>query len=488
MTPSEKRFPEGSGYPHPMRVAIAGGGIGGMALALSLHDAGFRDVDVYESASSVKELGVGINVLPHATRELTELGLLDALDAVGIPTAELAYYSTHGQRIWSEPRGLAAGYRWPQFSIHRGTLLGVLHRAVIERLGPARVHPGHHLTRFGQDADRVWAEFVDRASGAPRAHVEADVLVGCDGIHSVLRQAYFPHEGPPKWNGITMWRAVTEGAPFLSGRTMIMAGPSARQMIVYPISRRHEAAGKALINWVAAFKNAPDQPMPTQDWEHTARLEDVLEPFTSFVFDFLDVPALIRGAATIYQYPMVDRDPLPTWNFGRVTLLGDAAHPMYPVGSNGASQAIVDARVLARELALQPSIEEAIAAYDAQRRLQTAGVVRANRQGGPERCIGIVEQRAPDGFVNLDAVISRAELEEIARSYKRTAGFDPEVLNNRPSLGVGQHSAHGRQPRGSPRPPRQQPMPNEEPRDDRHHNRGHRREGRVPPGTVRAHG
>ena len=307
MMPSEKRCPEGSGYPHPMRVAIVGGGIGGIALALSLHDAGFRDIDVYESASSVKELGVGINVLPHATRELTELGLLDELDTVGIPTAELTYYSKHGQRIWSEPRGIAAGYRWPQFSIHRGQLLGVLHRAVCARLGPERVHPGHHLSRFGQNADHVWAAFVDRVSGAPRSHVEADVLVGCDGIHSVMRQAFFPHEGPPKWNGMTMWRAVTEGVPFLSGRTMIMVGHFGRRMVVYPISRRHEAAGKALINWVAEFKNAPEQPRPRQEWEHTARLEDVLEPFTSFVFDFLDVPALIRGATAIYQYPMVDR-------------------------------------------------------------------------------------------------------------------------------------------------------------------------------------
>ena len=278
------------------------------------------------------------------------------------------------------------------------------------------------------------------------------MLVGCDGIHSVVRRALFPNEGPPKWNGMTMWRAVTEGAPFLSGRTMVMAGHFGRRIVVYPISRQHEAEGKALINWVAEFKNAPAQPMPTQGWEYTARREDVLAPFKPFVFDFLDVPTLIRGAATIYQYPMVDRDPLPTWNFGRVTLLGDAAHPMYPTGSNGASQAIIDARVLAQELALQPSIEAAIAAYDAQRRPQTAGVVLANRQGGPEKCLEIVEQRAPDGFVDLDTVISRAELEEIARSYKRTAGFDPEVLSNRPSLGVGQHSAHGRQIRGSPRP------------------------------------
>jgi 5-methylphenazine-1-carboxylate 1-monooxygenase len=457
MMSTAQRLSEGSGYPHPVRVAIAGGGIGGMALALALHDAGFCDVDVYESAPRIKELGVGINVLPHATRELTELGLLDALAAVGIPTAELAYYSKHGQRIWSEPRGLAAGYRWPQFSIHRGQLLGVLHRAVRARLGPARVHPGHHLLHFGQNVDRVWAEFVDRASGAPRAHVEADLLVGCDGIHSVVRRALFPHEGPPQWNGLTIWRAVTEGAPFLSGRTMVLAGHFARQMVVYPISRWHEAGGKALINWAALVKSAPDQPMPTQDWEYTARREEVLEAFKSFVFDFLDVPALIHGAETIYQYPLVDRDPLPTWHFGRVTLLGDAAHPMYPIGSNGASQAIIDARVLARELALCASVEEAIAAYDVQRRPHTADVVLANRQGGPERCIEIVEQRAPDGFADLDTVVSREELEEISNSYKRTAGFDPEVLNNRPSLGVGPHGVRNRQSRGARRLHRQQP-------------------------------
>src|SRR5687768_1418756 len=283
------------GWRDDMKIAIVGGGIGGLALALALHDAGLGDVEVYESAPAVKELGVGINVMPHAVRELAELGLLADLAAVGIPTAEFVLYSTHGQRIWSEPRGLAAGYRWPQFSIHRGELLGLLHRAVIQRLGPERVHTGHHLARFGQ-APAVWAEFVDRATRAPRARVEGDLLVGCDGIHSVVRGALFPDEGPPKWNGVTMYRAFTIGKPLLSGRTMIMAGHLARRIVVYPISRRHELEGTAMINWVGEFKNAPDQPMPMQDWEHTARLEEVLEPFASYVFDFLDVPAMIRGA------------------------------------------------------------------------------------------------------------------------------------------------------------------------------------------------
>ena len=420
-----------------MKIAIIGGGIGGMTLALSLHDAGLTEVDIYESAHTISELGVGINVLPHAVRELTELGLLDALSAVGIPTGELVFYSKHGQRIWGEPRGRAAGYHWPQFSIHRGELLKVLHRAVADRFSQAHVHTGQHLVRFGQETGRAWGECVDRAKKVAARRVEADLLIACDGVHSVVRQQLYPDEGPPKWNGITMWRGVTLGKPFLSGRTMLMAGYFQRRVVVYPISKCHEDRGQALINWVAEFKGAADQPMPPQDWEHTARLEEALAPFASLTFDFLDVPALMRQAETIYQYPMVDRDPLPTWDFGRVTLLGDAAHPMYPVGSNGASQAIIDARVLARELALQPSVTQAVAAYDAARRPATAAVVQANRKVGPEQCMEIVAERAPNGFTNLDEVISQQELEDIALSYKRTAGFDPATLNSRPSLSVG---------------------------------------------------
>jgi 5-methylphenazine-1-carboxylate 1-monooxygenase len=266
--------------------------------------------------------------------------------------------------------------------------------------------------------------------------VEADLLVGCDGIHSVVRRTLSPDEGPPKWNGITMWRGLTEGKPYLTGRSMLMAGYSGRQMVVYPISKRHEDQGRALINWVALWKRADGRPMLEQDWVHTARHEEAITPFASFTFSFLDVADLIRAASAVYQYPMVDRDPLPTWDFGRVTLLGDAAHPIYPVGANGASRAILDARYLARELALQPSVEAAVSAYDAERRPATAAVVLANRQAGPERPLDLVEERAPDGFNNLDDVISHAELEELSQNDKRTAGFDPEVLNTRPSLSV----------------------------------------------------
>lgn len=407
-----------------------------MTLALALHDAGIDDVFVHEASPAVKELGVGINVLPHAVRELTELGLSDELTARGIATAELVFYSKHGQRIWAEPRGLQAGYRWPQLSIHRGELLGVLHRAVLARLGADRVRTGHRLVRFERSASGVRAWFAERAGDREVGPIEADLLVGCDGIHSVVRRSLFPDEGAPRWNGITMWRGVTAGRPFLSGSTMITAGYFGRRVIVYPISRREQEQGRALINWVAEFKVGADQPMPTQDWEHAARAADAVAPFASFRFDFLDIPALIHGAIEVFQYPMVDREPLSSWDFGRVTLLGDAAHPMFPVGSNGASQAILDARVLARELALQPSIDQAVAAYDAARRPATSAVVLANRQIGPGRCLELVEERAPDGFTDLASVISQDELLAISQAYKRTAGFDPEILNNRPSLSV----------------------------------------------------
>jgi 2-polyprenyl-6-methoxyphenol hydroxylase-like FAD-dependent oxidoreductase len=420
-----------------LKIAIVGGGIGGMSLALSLHAVGCGDVEIYESAATIRELRVGINVLPHAVRELTELGLQDELAAAGIPTAEYVYHSKFGQPIWSEPLGMAAGYRWPQFSIHRGELLGILHRAVVKRLGQQRIHPGRHLVDFGQgEGGRVWGDFGNAARGAPLGRVEADLLVGCDGIHSVVRRTLHPGEGPPRWNGVTMWRGVTVGRPFLSGRTMINAGSSKQRVVVYPISKAHEDRGEALVNWVATRRTADGGPMPPQGWTYTARREEALAAFGSFVFDFLDVPALVRSAEAIYQYPMVDRDPLPSWDFGRVTLLGDAAHPMHPVGGNGASQAIIDARVLARELALQPSIEAAIAAYDARRRPETAEVVRSNRQAGPHRCQDLVEERAPGGFTNLNEVISQRELGEIAEDYKRIGGFAVENLNNRPSLSI----------------------------------------------------
>lgn len=423
-----------------MKVAIIGGGIGGMSLALSLHAVGLADVEIYESAPVIRELGVGINVLPHAVRELAELGLLDVLSSVGVATADFTYFSRLGQRIWEEPLGIAAGYRWPQLSIHRGELLGVLQRAVIDRLGSHHVHSGHHLAQFGTlPAGGVWAEFQERENHRVIARAEADLIVGCDGIHSNTRRTLYRDEGPPRWNGVTMWRGVSMAKPFLSGRSMVNIGSSKQRVVVYPISSSG-SAGRLLINWVATRKESTSE-MPPQDWTYIARKEEVLAAFSDFTFDFLDVVQLIRDAEVIYQYPMVDRNPLPSWDFGRVTLLGDAAHPMHPVGGNGASQAILDARVLARELVLQTTIEDALRAYDNERRPVTAAVVQSNRRAGPHRCQDLVEERAPNGFEELADIITHQELEEIAAEYKQVAGFDVEQVNHRPSLSVSSQSS-----------------------------------------------
>ncbi|MEY4173195.1 MAG: hypothetical protein RI900_360 [Actinomycetota bacterium] len=399
-----------------MRVAIVGAGIGGCALALSLEAAGITDVDLYEASPEPRELGVGINVLPHAARELTELGLADEIDAIGVRTGELSYHNRFGQQIWVEPRGLAAGYRWPQWSVHRGKLLGVLFRAVLQRVGEHRVH----LDR------RIEPHQLDR--------IDADVVVAADGIHSALRGLVAPGEGAPLWNGVTMWRGTSVTAPFLGGRRMIMAGRLWERVVVYPIADLPD--GRQVVNWIAERRTDDGRPMPRQDWSAEADVAEPLAVFGDYRFPWLDVPELLGAAESVLRYPMADRDPLTTWRHGRMTLLGDAAHPMYPVGSNGSSQAILDARVLARELALRPTVGEALDAYEAERLPATAAVVRANRQAGPERCMEIVADRAPDGFDDLDTVIGRAELEEIVTAYRRTAGFDPTVLNERPSLGV----------------------------------------------------
>lgn len=413
-----------------MTVLIAGGGIGGLTLALSLHQVGIP-CRIFEAVERLAPLGVGINVLPHAVRELTELGLQEELLALGIPTARLAYYSRRGQEIWSEPRGRDAGYSWPQISIHRGELQMLLTRAVQARLGADAIAAGHALTGWEPRGKRIVARFADR-SGAQAAEAEGDILVAADGIHSAARAILYPDEGPPIWNGAILWRGTAVAEPFLGGRTMIMAGHEYQKFVCYPL--RDMPDGRQLINFVAERKFSIDQPWRREDWNRAGRVEDYLPPFESWVFDWLDVPDLIRAADKVYEYPMVDRDPLDAWSQGRMTLLGDAAHPMYPIGSNGASQAILDARVLTRELSANGLTPGALAGYEAERRPATAKIVTANRGNGPEQVMQMVEERAPDGFEKIGDVLSAEEREGTAAAYKRLTGFDKDALNARPPI------------------------------------------------------
>jgi 2-polyprenyl-6-methoxyphenol hydroxylase-like FAD-dependent oxidoreductase len=411
-----------------MRVIIVGAGIGGLTLALSLHQAGI-ETEIYEAVREIRPVGVGINLLPHAVRELTELGLAEALAAQAIPTAALMYANKFGQEIWREPRGRAAGYNWPQYSIHRGAFQMTLLKTVVARLGAEAVQSG--CAAVGVDTDSSAVTF-ERTDGR-RFTARGDLVVAADGIHSALRRQFYPAEGAPIWNGRVLWRGVTRGKPFLDGRTMVMAGHQDCKFVCYAIDPSLEPGG-ALINWIAELTFPKQDGWRKEDWNREGKLADFLPRFEEWNFPWLDVPALIRAGERVYEYPLVDRDPLARWTHGRTTLLGDAAHPMYPIGSNGASQAILDARTLAYELAQPQDIETALARYEESRRPATSRLVMLNRGNGPEQVMQLAEERAPQGFTDVHDVLSRAELEAIATGYKKAAGFDCETLNTRASL------------------------------------------------------
>jgi 5-methylphenazine-1-carboxylate 1-monooxygenase len=411
-----------------MKAIIAGAGVGGLVTALMLHARGI-DCEVYEQTDAIRELGVGINTLPHAIKELAELGLLDRLDAVAIRTYELFYTNRLGQEIWREPRGLDAGYDIPQFSIHRGRLQGVIYQAVRDRLGESRIHFGCRLASFTQDDGGVTANFLDR-NGSHRSSARGDVLIGADGIHSMVRATLFPDEGPPRWNGLMLWRGAMEWPAFLTGRSMVVAGGLAAKLVVYPIAEGSRPDTR-LTNWavVSRVSDGSIPPPQKQDWSRPGRIEELLPHVQRFRIPYVDAQALIEATKEFWEYPMCDRDPLPRWSHGRVTLLGDAAHPMYPVGSNGASQAILDARFLADRLQDAEHPMHALWAYEQARLPVTAEIVHSNRRGGPEGVIDAVEARAPDGFRDINDVLSFEERKAIVSGYASKAGFAREQVN-----------------------------------------------------------
>ncbi len=405
-----------------MQVLIAGAGIGGLTTALMLHQRGIR-ARIFERASAVREVGVGINTLPHAIKELAGLGLLERLEAVALRIRELRYLTKHGQEVWSEPRGTYAGHDMPQFSIHRGRLQKVLYDAVTERLGTGSVQTGAQLSGFVQDEGGVTANFVDSVAGGNSRTERGEILVCADGIHSVGRRTFYPDEGLPSWNGVVMWRGATDWPVWEDGETMAISGGMGGKFVLYPIAPIEN--GKQLTNWVVGVRIADGavSPPPEKSWSKVAHLSEVLPHAKRFSIPGMDIEALVRATPAIYEYPMADRDPLPRWTHGRVTLLGDAAHPMYPVGSNGASQAILDARCLADCLAVSEHPREALYVYQKDRLPKTAQVVRLNRGGGPERVIDEVEKVNPYLFGNVDDVLSRERREAIVKGYAGTAGF-----------------------------------------------------------------
>ena len=405
-------------------IAIVGGGIAGLALALNLHGHGIA-ARVYEAAPEVREIGVGITLLPHGMREIAHLGLAPQIIAAGIENRESAFFNRFGQKLFAEPRGMFAGYANPEIGIHRGRLHGILYAAARERLGADAIRTDHQLVALEQDADGVTLRFQAVSSGATLPPVRAGLVIACDGINSAVRKTFYPDE-EVAFTGINTWRGVTRRKPILDGRTYLRIGSiRTGKIVVYPIVDNVDGSGDQLINWIAEIETDRHQ---KNDWNKPGSKEDFLPIYESFKFDWLDVGELIRGAETVLEYPMVDKDPVERWTFGRITFAGDAAHPMYPRGSNGSAQALIDARTLADLLAAAADPLAALKDYEAVRAPATAAIVRTNRTSPPDVINLKVEDLVGDRpFDNLDDHVSQDELRMLSNRYKQIAGFAETV-------------------------------------------------------------
>lgn len=407
------------------RIAVVGGGIGGLALALGLKQRGI-DCDVYEAVPEVKELGVGITLLPHAMRELAALGMQARLEAVAIENLESAFFNRYGQFVYREPRGRHAGYDLPELGISRGKLHRLLYEEALARLGAERIHTGYRCVGVEQDDKGATLRFVDPVTGAAHDAVRADIVIACDGVRSAVRRQFYPDE-KLGFAGINTWRGTTRHKPILTGKSYIRIGSiDTGKMVIYPIVDKLDDDGTQLINWVAEVQgDAGDM----NDWNQGGQAKDFAAVFKDWTFPWLDVPALIANAEEILEYPMVDRDPVAQWTFGRITLLGDAAHPMYPRGSNGSAQALIDGRTLADQLQQHADPLAALKSYEALRLKTTAKIVETNRSTPPDFIIMKADELSGGKpFGHIDDLISQEELRRISENYANIAGFSQAAL------------------------------------------------------------
>ncbi len=382
---------------------------------------------IFEATPTIDAAGLGINLQPMAVRELAALGFEEQLSRIASPIERLTYYNRHGQEVWTERRGRASHYRWPQYAVHRGALQKLLLEEVCLRLGAGCVKTGHAFTGFEQDGSRVTAHFAERRDGAPSTTVSGDILIGADGLHSTLRRGIYANE-PLRFSGQMMWRGSTVASPFLDGHTIIMAGHRNHKFLAYPMGQVGD--GNVLVNWIAELGTRGGPELP-EEWDRVADRDTFAGHFADWRFSFLDIPSLIEAAQTVLEFSKVDRDPVPQWTFGRMTLLGDAAHPMQPTGGQAGSQAIMDARCLAFHLARNrddPAL--ALRCYEDERLPRMHAVALENRAMGSEAMMDIVEERAPNGFERISDVLPLAERETMAAAYRQLSGLNVELVNN----------------------------------------------------------
>jgi 5-methylphenazine-1-carboxylate 1-monooxygenase len=415
-------------------VLIAGGGIGGLTVALTLHQIGVRCI-VLESVAELRPLGVGINLQPNAVREMYELGIgPDALDAIGVQTKEWALVGLNGNDVYTEPRGFLAGYKWPQYSVHRGDLQMLLYRIAAERLGADSIRTGAQVTGYRNHAGSRGVSVTIRTPDGEHAQIEGALLIGADGLHSAVRAQMYPNQPPIQWGGAIMWRGTTPGVPIRTGASFVGLGTHRHRVVFYPISRPDAVTGLATINWIAEITVDNSKGWTNGDWNKKVSIDEFIHHFEGWSYEWLDVPAMLRGATEVFEYPMIDRDPVPSWVDGNVALLGDAAHVMYPTGSNGGTQAIMDARVLGACMLEHGVTPRALQAYDAELCAEISAVVLRNRGAGPFGLLNLLDERCGSVFDDIDAVIPPAERDEFMSRYKAAAGFAMERLNNSPPI------------------------------------------------------
>jgi 2-polyprenyl-6-methoxyphenol hydroxylase-like FAD-dependent oxidoreductase len=412
-------------------VIIAGGGIGGLAAALTLRQIGVP-FTIYEGVNELAPLGVGINLQPNAVRELYDLGIgADALDKVGVPAREWALVGLNGNDIYSEPRGLLAGYNWPQYAAHRGLLHLLLYDTLVERAGTETIRLGHKVTGYETNADGTVTARIQRTDGT-ESRETGTLLIGADGIHSAIRAQMHPDQPPIHWGGAVMWRGTTKGKPFRTGSSFIGLGTHRHRVVIYPISHPDPETGLATLNWIAERTLDNSEGWQNSGWFRPVEIEKFIHHFEGWTYDWLDIPDMLRRADIAYENPMIDRDPVPTWQDGPVVLLGDAAHAMYPTGSNGASQAIIDARVLGACMTEHGATEAAFVAYDKKLCGSVSELILRNRGAGPFGLLNMVDERCGGEFDNIDDVVPSDERREFMAKYKAAAGFAIEQLNAAP--------------------------------------------------------
>ena len=412
-------------------VLIAGGGIGGLSMALTLEQIGVACV-VFESVAELRPLGVGINLQPNAVRELYDMGIGAAeLDTVGVPAKEWALVGLNGNDIYSEPRGELAGYNWPQYAVHRGEFHMLLYRTFIERAGADAVRLGCQVTGYENNDDGSVTAIIRHTDGS-ESRETGTLLIGADGIHSNIRAQMHPDQPPIHWGGAVMWRGTTRAKPSRTGSSFLGLGTHKHRMVIYPISHPDPETGESLINWIAEVTYDDPSARENTGWFRQVEIEDFVHHFDGWTYDWLDVPALIRGADVAYENPMIDRDPIPTWRDGNVVLMGDAAHAMYPTGSNGASQAVIDARTMGAAMLEHGVTEQALISYDETLCGPVSELILRNRGAGPFGLLNMVDDRCGGEFDNIDDVIPADERAEFMAKYKAAAGFAIEKLNNAP--------------------------------------------------------